>query len=75
MEESTLSINNTNADVCLIINKNLLGLTKIIVCGNINNKVVCYNNHEIVQSVSDQFHLCLIDQNDPWLMVRFPSFL
>jgi hypothetical protein len=53
----------------------LLGLTKIMVCSNINNKVICYNNHEIVHSVSDQFHLCLMDQNDIWLMVRFPSFL
>jgi hypothetical protein len=75
MEESTLSINITNANACLIDNKNLLGLTKIMVCANINNKVICYNNHEIVHSVSDQFHLCLMDQNDIWLMVRFPSFL
>ena len=55
--ESTLSINNTNANACLIDNKNLLGLTKIMVCSNINNKVICYNNHEIVHSVFDQFHL------------------
>jgi hypothetical protein len=55
--ESTLSINNTNANACLIFSKKMLALTKTIVCENITNKVICYNNHEIAHSVSNQFHL------------------
>jgi len=56
LEGSTFLENNMTDKACLIFSQNLLTLTQTIVCGNINNNIIYYINHDIVHSVSDQFH-------------------
>jgi hypothetical protein len=52
MEGSTL-LENMNDKACLIFSQNLLTLNQTIVCGNINNNIIYYINHDIVHSVAD----------------------
>jgi hypothetical protein len=54
--KSILSINN-KMTMHASFSAKMLALTTTIVLGNFTKKVICYNNHEIVHSVFDQFHL------------------
>jgi hypothetical protein len=54
--KSILSINN-KMTMHASFSAKILALTTTIVRGNFTKKVICYNNHEIVHSVSDQFYL------------------